>query len=150
MAHLHTSGMVLPSKTLSCNTGPPFQIFVVVRQNWGNYTLSPHIKYQKHISIKFKKMINWHYKDKLFFRKRYWQEKEKLYRLGENTNHISNKRFISKIYEELSNQQYTHTHTHTHTNLHFLSGQNIWTNTSPKKTYRRRTHNKHMKKFQTY
>ena len=112
-------GLSLPSKILSCDTGPPFQIFVVVRQNWGNYTLSPHIKYQKHISIKFKKMINWHYKDKLFFHKRYWQEKEKLYRLGENTNHISNKGFISKIYKELNTQQYTHTHTHTHKSLFF-------------------------------
>ena len=31
--------LCLPNKTLSCNTGVPFQIFAVVRQNQGNYIL---------------------------------------------------------------------------------------------------------------
>ena len=44
--HPHTSRIYFPllvKQTLSCNTGSPFQIFAVVRQNWGHYTFPQHI-----------------------------------------------------------------------------------------------------------
>ena len=43
-ACLHTSRVdfALLNKTLSCNTGPSFQIFATERQNRGNYTLPRH------------------------------------------------------------------------------------------------------------